>query len=91
MACWTFVRLSRQIGLRGPNDSHGPRLHDFRHAFAVRTLVQWYRDGLDVEQHLPELAAYLGHVNVSNTYWYLSAIPELLHLATLRLEGGGLS
>ncbi len=82
----TFVTLSRQIGLRGPADSHGPRLHDFRHRFAVEVLLRWYREGLDVERHLPQLSTYLGHVKVSDTYWYLSATPELLQLAMNRLE-----
>jgi integrase len=82
----TFVQLSRQIGLRGPTDSHGPRLHDLRHTFALRTLLNWYRSGVDVERRLPELATYLGHVHVSDTYWYLSASPELLRLAMQRLE-----
>ena len=49
----TFYALSRHIGLRGPTASHGPRLHDFRHRFAVQTLVQWYRAGQDVERRLP--------------------------------------
>jgi len=84
----TFVQLSRQIGLRGLTDSHGPRLHDFRHRFAVQTLLRWYQEGADVEQHLPELSTYLGHVKVSDTYWYLSATPELLQLALQRLEQG---
>jgi integrase/recombinase XerD len=82
----TFVQLSRQIRLRGPTDSHGPRVHDFRHRFAVQTLVRWYREDVDVERHLPELSTYLGPVKVSDTYWYLSATPELLDLATQRLE-----
>src|SRR6266568_1568332 len=82
----TFVRLSRQIGLRGPRDSHGPRLHDLRHRFAVQTLVRWYQAGVDVDRHLSELSTYLGHVKVSDTYWYVSATPELLALATQRLE-----
>ncbi|NIR31074.1 MAG: tyrosine-type recombinase/integrase [Gammaproteobacteria bacterium] len=86
---WTFVKLSRQIGLRGPSDSRGPRLHDFRHRFAVKTLLTWYRSGVDVERHLPELATYLGHVHVTDTYWYLTATPELLHRAARRLERGG--
>jgi len=86
---WTFVQLSHQIGLRGPADRHGPRLHDLRHRFAVQTLLGWYRAGLNVEQHLPELSAYLGHAHVNDTYWYISAVPELLQLATLRLEGKG--
>jgi integrase/recombinase XerD len=82
----TFVQLSRQIGLRGPRDSPGPRLHDFRHRFAVQTLVRWYREGVDVERHLPELSPYLGQVKGSDPYWYLSATPELLGVATHRLE-----
>jgi len=83
---WTFVRLSHQIGLREPSDTHGPRLHDFRHTLAVQTLVDWHRAGVDVDQHLPELATYLGHVHVTDTYWYLSATPELLQLAAKRLD-----
>lgn len=82
----TFVKLSRQVGLRRPQDSRGPRLHDFRHRFAVKTLLQWYRDGQDAEQHLPELATYLGHTHVADTYWYLTAVPELLQLAAQRVE-----
>lgn len=82
----TFVKLSCQIGLRGLRDSHGPRLHDFRHRFAIQTLVRWYQNDVDVERHLPELSTYLGHVKVSDTYWYMSATPELLNLATERLE-----
>jgi integrase len=84
-----FVRLSRRTGLRKPGESHGPRLHDLRHRFAVQTLLRWYRAGLDTERHLPELSTYLGHVHVADTYWYISAVPELLQLATLRLEQRG--
>ncbi len=82
----TFVRLSHEIGLRGPSDSYGPRMHDYRHRFAVRTMVRWYREGVDVDQHIQELSTFLGHVKVSDTYWYLSAVPELLQLAAARLE-----
>jgi len=81
-----FVILSRQIGLRGENDSHGPRLHDLRHGFVIKTLLKWYRGGVDVERRMPVLATYLGHGHVADTYWYLSATPELLHLVTLKLE-----
>jgi integrase/recombinase XerD len=83
---WNFVRLSRQIGLRDAQDSHGPRLHDLRHSFAVQTLLDWYRSGMDVERHMPKLATYLGHRHVNDTYWYISAVPELLNLATERLD-----
>jgi integrase/recombinase XerD len=82
----TFYALSRQIGLRGPSASHGPRLHDFRHRFAVQTLLHWYRGGHEIETRLPILSTYLGHVRVSDTYWYLSAHPELLGQAVDRLE-----
>ena len=82
----TFYTLSRQIGLRGPSDSHGPRLHDLRHRFAVRTLWRWYRAGEDAERRLPILSTYLGHVHVAVTFWYLSAWPELMREAMGRLE-----
>lgn len=85
---YTFVKLSRQIGLRGATNRHGPRLHDFRHRFAVEVLLRWYREDVDVERHLPELSTYLGHVKVADTFWYLSATPELLQLALDRLEQG---
>jgi integrase/recombinase XerD len=82
----TFHAVSRQIGLRGLAASHGPRLHDFRHRFAVMTLLRWYRAGHDAERLLPVLSTYLGHVNVRDTFWYLSAWPELMHEARHRLE-----
>jgi integrase len=91
---WTFVKLSREIGLRTPCDKYGPRVHDLRHTLAVKTLLRWYQTDIDVERHLPELATYLGHTHVKDTYWYLSAVPELLRLASLRLDqtpGGELS
>jgi len=81
-----FLLLACQIGLRKPGDPHGPRVHDLRHYFAIRTLLNWYQADADVEARLPELATYLGHVHVRDSYWYLSAVPELLQLATLRLE-----
>jgi integrase len=86
---YTFKRLSRQVGLRGPADRRGPRLHDFRHRLAVTTLLRWYRAGVDVERRLPALSTYLGHRHVADTYWYLSAVPELLRLAAARLEARG--
>lgn len=86
-----FAKVSRQVGLRAPvrgyRHGHGPRLHDMRHRFAARTLIDWYRAGLDVEREMPKLSAYLGHVHVNDTYWYLEAVPELLRLATERLVG----
>lgn len=82
----TFVKLSHQVGLRGPLDRRGPRLHDMRHRFAVYTLLRWYRTGVDVERRLPVLSTYLGHVHPTDTYWYLSAVPELMRWVVSRLE-----
>ncbi len=86
-----FVRLSRAIGIRTLQGrfGHGPRLHDLRHRLAVKTLVCWYRSGVDVERRLPILSTYLGHTKITDTYWYLEAIPELLRLALTRVERRG--
>ena len=81
-----FRELSRQIGLRGPADRHGPRLHDLRHRFAVEVLLRGYQSGKDIERRLPALSTFLGHTCVSDTYWYLSACPELMGHAVRRLE-----
>jgi integrase/recombinase XerD len=63
-----------------------PRVHDLRHSFAVRTLIDWHRAGLDIDSRMPVLSTYLGHVNPAGTYWYLSASPELMALAAARLN-----
>jgi len=81
-----FYALSRQIGLRGATDSHGPRLHDLRHRFATQTLVNWYRSDQDPERCLPLLSAYLGHAHIADTQWYLESSPELMRAAMCRLE-----
>jgi integrase len=81
-----FNRMSREIGLRAACAHRGPRLHDFRHRFAVQTLVNWYRAGESVEHLLPVLSTFLGHVCVRDTYWYISACPELMGHAVRRLE-----
>jgi len=81
-----FWRLSRQTGLRRKGQRNGPRIHDLRHCFAVQTLIDWYRAGEDVEQELPVLSTFLGHAGVRDTYWYLSAAPELMSHAARRLD-----
>ncbi len=86
----TFAKLCKAVGLRPvghPRRSgRGPRLQDMRHAFATRRLVAWYRAGFDVDRLMPRLATYLGHANTAVTYWYIQAVPDLLLLATERLE-----
>ncbi len=79
-----FHRLT--AGLRRQPGRSRPRLHDLRHRFALMTLLRWYRDERDVQRLLPVLSAFLGHVQVSDTYWYISACPELLEAAKARLE-----
>jgi integrase/recombinase XerD len=80
-----FARLAGQAGLVARGRC-SPRMHDFRHRFAVETLLGWYRSGDDVAARLPLLSTFLGHVKPTSTYWYLSATPELLALAAGRLE-----
>jgi len=81
-----FHRLCRTVGIVARAPHCRPRIHDLRHTFAVRTLLEWYRSGADVERKLPLLSTYLGHFDPASTYWYLSAAPELLSLAAQRLE-----
>ena len=82
-----FAQLTAGLGLRTADRQ--PRIHDLRHTFAVRQLLAWHRDGADVNAKMPVLSAYLGHVSPAGTYWYLTAVPELMELAAARLTRGG--
>ena len=82
----TFAELLARAGIRPRSARCGPRLHDLRHTFAVATLLDGYREDGEVEGRLAALSTYLGHVDPANTYWYLSAAPELMELAARRLE-----
>jgi integrase len=67
--------------------AHGnPRIHDLRHSFAVRRLMLWHEQGIDVDQAMLTLSTYLGHAKISNTYWYLTGVPELMALASSKFE-----
>ncbi len=81
-----FTRLVRFAGLQPRSERCRPRIHDLRHAFAVRALLGWYQDGLAVEPRLPLLSTFLGHRDPKATYWYLTATPELFALVGERLE-----
>lgn len=83
---WTFLKLVDRARLTPRSASCRPRIHDLRHTFAVNTVLDGYRAGADVHARLPLLSTYLGHVHPANTYWYLSAAPELLALAGQRLD-----
>ena len=81
----TFRQLINNAGI-GSGAPSPPRLHDFRHSFAVHTLLSWYRSDEDVQAKIPSLSTYLGHREPASTYWYLSAAPELLALAAARQD-----
>jgi integrase len=80
-----FRRLLAEANIT-PKGSLRPRIHGLRHSFAVRTLLDWYSEGVDVAPRLPLLSTYLGHTDPAATYWYLTGTPELLGLAAARLE-----
>lgn len=82
----TFARLITLAEVAPPTGRRRPRIHDLRHTFAVKTLIDWQRDGVDVAAHLPVLSTFLGHSGPEATYWYLQATPELLGLAAAQLE-----
>jgi integrase len=82
----TFRHLRADAGLQPRSPACRPRVHDLRHRFAVQTLLDWYRDGVDVQPRLPLLSTYLGHTHPRHTYWYLQAAPELMAIAGQRLE-----
>lgn len=81
-----FRDLSRQLGWVNRGAHHAPRIHDLRHTFVVRRIVQWQAQGVDIDQAMLSLSTYVGHAMVTNTYWYLSAVPELMALAAGRFE-----
>lgn len=80
----TLRQITTAMGLR--TTTVHPRAHDLRHSFAVHTLLRWMREGVIVDEHMPVLSTYLGHVSPAGTYWYLTAVPELMELAAGRLQ-----
>jgi integrase len=90
-ARYNFARVCQQIGLRDGQlycrHGRGPRIHDLRHTFAVRTMIGWYQAGRDPAREMIRLTTYLGHTDPSHTFWYLEAVPELLDLAMGRATG----
>jgi integrase len=81
-----FEQLRKQLGWVGRGSHGAPRVHGLRHTFAVRRLVLWHEQGTDIGQHMLALSTYLGHAKVSNTYWYLTGVPELMGLVGQRFE-----
>lgn len=85
----TFRSLCEKARLRSNGQRQHPRLYDFRHAFACHRLTQWYRDGVDLDHAIASLSTYLGHVKITDTYWYLTGVPELMQMAVQRFECSG--
>lgn len=81
----TFISCARLAGIRDTTGL-GPRLHDLRHTFAVKRVLEWYRAGEDVQARLPELATYMGHVHFESTTYYLTAGAEIMSVAARRFE-----
>jgi integrase len=92
-ARYNFAHACQRIGLRVDQQccrhGRGPRIHDLRHTFAVRTMINWYRAGKDPAREMIRLTTYLGHTDPDNTFWYLEAVPELLDLAMTRATSNG--
>lgn len=82
----TFVRLLRHAGIKTGAGKPKATFHSLRHTFAVKRLTLWHRDGKNVAELLPYLSVYLGHLAPVDTYWYLTATPELLETASVRFE-----
>jgi integrase/recombinase XerD len=81
-----FNRMTRRLGMHPTDGRRRPSLHSLRHSFAVERLREWYRAGLDVQTMIPHLSVYLGHVRPRDSYWYLTATPELLSVAGERFQ-----
>lgn len=81
-----FLPILRKLGMRGPKGTRGPRIHDFRHTFAVQRLLAWYRSGVSLQAKLPLLTTYLGHTTVTGTEVYLQATAELLDEANKKFH-----
>ena len=82
----TFSVLRRQLGWTAAGRTRAPRVHDLRHRMVVRRIQAWHAQGTDVDAKIPVLATYLGHVEVRDVYWYLSAVPELMSIIAGRFE-----
>jgi len=81
-----FARLCQRLAIAPTHGGRAPCLTSFRHTFAVPRMQRWYQQGLDVQALLPHLSVYLGHIHPQESYWYLTAVPELLSAAAQRFE-----
>lgn len=92
---YAFREVCRELRWRARGGHREPRIHDIRHTFVCRRLQRWYEEGVDIDRNILTLSTYIGHAKVTDTYWYITATPELMAIAARRLEplppmGGGL-
>jgi integrase len=83
---YAFGRIRRALRWQARGGHPAPRIHDLRHRFICRRLQRWYSEGKDVDQHILALSTYVGHVKVTDTYWYVTATPELMAAAVRRSQ-----
>jgi integrase len=81
-----FHGLQEQLGWTNRGAHDAPRIHDLRHTFAVRRVLLWHEQGTDIDQAMLALSTYMGHAKISHTYWYLTAVPELMAVAAGKFE-----
>ena len=81
-----FAQLRQQLQWHNRGAHHAPRIHDLRHRFAVRRVMLWHEQGIDIDQAMLALSTYMGHVKISDTYWYLTAVPELMAVAAEKFQ-----
>lgn len=81
-----FADLRDRLGWVNRGAHHAPRVHDLRHTFVVRRVMLWHEQGINVDQAMLSLSTYVGHAMVTNTYWYLTAVPELVAVAAAKFE-----
>jgi integrase len=90
---YAFELLRNKLKWRARGGHPAPRIQDIRHTFVCRRLERWYKDGLNVDRNILVLSTYIGHAKVTDTYWHVTATPDLMAIAARRLKppmtGGG--
>jgi integrase len=86
VAYYAVSVVRRRLGWTAEGRTRAPRIHDLRHRMVVRRIEAWHAQGVDVDAKIPALATYVGHVEVRDVYWYLSAVPELMSIVSQRFE-----
>ena len=81
-----FEQLRDQLGWVNRGAHAAVRIHDLRHSFIVARVLRWHGEGVDIDQAMLALSTYVGHAKVTNTYWYLTGVPELMALAASKFE-----